>query len=101
AYLGEKDGHLALMIVLDALDESHLVDDFNGNIVPFLIEKFGAGCIEKIETTSLNKLIRVHHNYMPHMNMENGRIKDDWPDDMIFVNEVENLEKDKQEKLVK
>ncbi|MBW2998992.1 Lrp/AsnC family transcriptional regulator [Candidatus Woesearchaeota archaeon] len=100
AYLGEKDGHLALMVVLDAIDEAHLVDDFNGNIVPFLYEKLSEDCIEEIETTSLNKLIRVHHNYMPHTNMECGKIKEDWSDDLIFVNEVEDLEEDKQEKLV-
>jgi DNA-binding Lrp family transcriptional regulator len=86
AYLGEKDGHLALMIILDAHDEAHLVEEFNGNIVPFIIEKLGKDAIEEVITSPLSKLIRVHHNYMPYLNIENGRIKDGWPDDMIFVN---------------
>jgi DNA-binding Lrp family transcriptional regulator len=92
AYLGEKDGHLALVLILDAKDEGQLVEEFNGNIVKNLNEKLGEGCIEEITTTSLNKLIRVHHNYMPHSNMENGIIKDSWPDDMIFVNEVSDAD---------
>lgn len=98
AYLGEKDGHLALVVVLDAKDEAHLVEEFNGNIVPFLNEKLGKDSIEEITTASLSKLIRVHHNYMPYMNMENGRIKDTWPDEMIFVDEVPG---DKNKKLEK
>lgn len=95
-YLGEKDGHLALVLILDAVDESHLVEEFNGNIVPYLRKKLGDDAIEEISTVALNKLIRVHHNYMPHANWENGKIKDDWPDDMIFVNEVNGFCKDEQ-----
>jgi DNA-binding Lrp family transcriptional regulator len=86
AYLGEKDGHLALMIILDAYDEAHLVEEFNGKIVPFIMEKLGKDAIEEVITSPLSKLIRVHHNYMPYLNIENGKIKDSWPDDFIFVN---------------
>lgn len=100
AYIGEKDGHLALMIILDAKDEAHLVEEFNGNIVPFLKEKFGEDAIKEITTASLSKLVRVHHNYMPYINIENGKIKDGWPDDMIFVNEV-GEDTDKSPKLEK
>ena len=88
AYLGEKDGRLALIIILDAKNESHLVEEFHGKIVPFLQDKFGENCIKEITTTSLNTLTRVHHNYMPYLNLDEGKIKDNWPDEMIFVDEV-------------
>jgi len=88
AYLGEKDGHLALMIILDAPTEDQLVEEFNGKIVPFLREKLGEDSIKEVITASLDKLVRVHHNYMPAINMERGRLKKGWPDDMVFVNEV-------------
>ena len=101
AYLGEKEGHLALVIILDAKNESHLVEEFNGKIVPFIYEKLGDGCIKQITTANLNKLIRVHHNYMPYVNIEEGKIKDDWPDDMIFVNEVSQDPKEEEKKLEK
>lgn len=90
AYLGEKDGRLALIIILDAKDEDHLVEEFNGKIVPFIHQKFGNDCIKEITTVSLNRLIRVHHNYIPYVNLEEGKIKDNWPDDMIFVDEVDS-----------
>ncbi|MCK4521541.1 MAG: winged helix-turn-helix transcriptional regulator [Nanoarchaeota archaeon] len=97
AYLGEKDGHLALIMVLDSKDGAHLVEEFNGKIVPFLTEKFGKNAVEEITTTSLSKLIRVHHNYLPYTNLEDGKIKEDWPDEMIFVNEVNNINNKKLE----
>jgi DNA-binding Lrp family transcriptional regulator len=90
AYLGEKDGRLALILALDAKDEDHLVEEFNGKIVPFLQNKFGEGCMKRIDTVNLGKLIRVHHNYMPYVNLEGGKIKENWPNDMIFVDNIQN-----------
>ena len=89
AYLGEKDGRLALVLILDAVNEDQMVEEFNGKIFPFLEDKLGKGCIEEVTTTSLNKLVRVHHNYLPAINMNNGKISKDWPDRLIFVNETE------------
>ncbi len=89
AYLGEDEGHLALIISLDAVEQNELVEEFNGKIVPYLKNKLGDDCIKRVRTFNLSKLIRVHHNYMPAFNMEKGHIKKDWPDDMIFVDEVE------------
>jgi DNA-binding Lrp family transcriptional regulator len=90
AYLGEKDGRLALILALDAKDEDHLVEEFNGKIVPFIQNKFGEGSMTEISTVNLGKLIRVHHNYMPYINLEDGKIKDNWPDEMIFVDNIQN-----------
>jgi DNA-binding Lrp family transcriptional regulator len=87
-YLGEEEGHLALVISLDAVEQNDLVEEFNDKIVPYLTNKLGKGCIRKVKTVTLTKLIRVHHNYLPAYNMENGRIKKDWPDDLIFVDET-------------
>ncbi len=88
SYLGEKDGHLALILVLDAETDSLLVDEFNGKILPHLKEKLGDDCIKEIITTKISNTIRRHHNYLPSINIENGIIKKDWPDDWIFVDKV-------------
>ena len=88
AYLGEKDGHLALMIILDAKDEAHLVEEFNGKIITFIHDKLGKDAVVDITTASLSKLIRVHHNYLPYTNVANGKIIDSWPNEMIFVDEI-------------
>ncbi|MGM5483626.1 MAG: winged helix-turn-helix domain-containing protein [Nanobdellota archaeon] len=83
-FLGEKDGHLALIIMLDALNDNKIVDEFNGKIISSLREKFGDDAIEEIVTSRVNDTIRLHHNYLPSLNMEKGIIKEDWPDDFIF-----------------
>ncbi len=87
AYLGEKDGHLALILVLDAKSQSKLVDEFNGKIVPHIRQKLGEDAIREITSTRITNTIRRHHNYLPFINMKNGVIKEDWPEDYIFVDE--------------
>ncbi len=88
SYLGEKDGHLALVMVLDAETDSLLVDEFSGKIIPHLKEKLGNDCIREIITTKISNTLRRHHNYLPDINMQDGVIKKDWPDEWIFVDEV-------------
>jgi hypothetical protein len=88
SYLGEKDGTLALVMILDAETDSLLVDEFNGKVLPHLKDKLGQDCIREIITTKISNTLRRHHNYMPEINMENGIMKKDWPDDWIFVDKV-------------
>lgn len=85
SYLGEKDGHLALILIIDAETDTKIVDEFNGKIIPHLEEKLGEDCVKEIITTKISNTIRRHHNYIPSINMEQGIIKKDWPDGWIFV----------------
>ncbi len=88
SYLGEKDGRLALIMVLDAETDSLLLDEFSEKILPNLKEKLGTDCIKEIITTKISNTLRRHHNYLPDINMENGIIKKDWPDELIFVDKA-------------
>jgi hypothetical protein len=88
SYLGEKDGRLALVMILDAETDSLMVDEFNGKVLPHLKEKLGQDCISEIITTKISNTLRRHHNYLPEINMENGILKKDWPDEWIFVDNV-------------
>ncbi len=85
--LGEKDGHLSYMCILDAQTESHLTDKFNGTLIPFLKQALGDECIEEITTMRITNTIRINHNYVPMMNMQDGILTPDWPDGCIFVDE--------------
>lgn len=85
AYLGEKDGRLSLILIVGAKSHSKLTDIFNGEIVDEIHSNLGADAIEDITTTRIDIPIRLFHNYMPLFNMEEGKIKEDWPDDYIFV----------------
>lgn len=86
SHLGEKDGQLALVLINEARTETELVEDFNGELIPQLKKEFGDDCIDNIYTVNINLPLRSHHNYMPIINMEGGKIKDKWPDEYIFVN---------------
>src|SRR3989338_6274070 len=79
SYLGEKDGHLAYLVILDAETASHLLDEFNDILIPFLKKKFGEDCIREITSMRITNTLRRHHNYTPIINMEKGIIREDWP----------------------
>lgn len=89
-YLGEKDGHLALVMTLEASNESELVEIFNGLIIRSMKFNFGDDAILEIITARISLPVRVHHNYLPFINMSNGIMKKGWSDDYIYVNKKEN-----------
>lgn len=86
SYLGEKDGHLAIMMIINASTQQELIESFNGQIIPNFKRKFGDDSIVGIETFRLSEVSRIHHNYIPKLNMKDGKIKKDWPNEYIFVN---------------
>lgn len=85
SFLGEKDGHLAIMMMVNAHTEQDLTESFNGQIVPMLRRNFGDDCIISTDTLRILEPIREHHNYINGVNMKNGKIDDAWPTDCIFV----------------
>lgn len=88
AYLGEDEGHLALILALDASGHTGTSEEFNGKIVPFIRGRLGKDAIVRVRTVALNQRLRVHHNYLPGQNIAKGIIRKDWPDDLIFIDEV-------------
>lgn len=88
SYLGERDGHLALIMILDAETESKLVDEFNNKLIPYFREKLGDDAVQDVSSARITDTIRRHHNYLPSINMEDGVMKKDWPDEWIFVDKA-------------
>lgn len=89
SHLGEKDGHLAIVVIIEAKTEAELVEIFNGKLIPSFVRRFGKDAVDEVITTKINLPIRDHHNYLHLINMENGRIKKDWPDEYIFVGKAD------------
>ncbi|MCK5139446.1 MAG: Lrp/AsnC family transcriptional regulator [Thermodesulfovibrionia bacterium] len=87
SYLGEKDGHLAYIFILEAETESKMMDEFNSKLIPALMERFGEDCIRERITLRITNTLRLHHNYIPTVNMKGALIKKDWPDGYIFVDQ--------------
>ncbi len=83
--VAEVDGHLALFMTLEGTSDNEIVENFNGVIVPSFQESFGKDAIMKIHTMRILEDVRFFHNYILKVNIEKGKIKKDWPDDLIFV----------------
>ncbi|MBN2112140.1 winged helix-turn-helix domain-containing protein [Candidatus Woesearchaeota archaeon] len=92
SFLGEKDGHLTLAVVVAARTESELMELFNGKIIQFFKEHFGEEAIKEVIAVNISKAIRLHHNYLPSINMEGGKIKKEWNDEWIFAGKVASEE---------
>ena len=103
SFLGEKDGQLALIIVLHAHNPTMLTEEFNGKIVPYLQARFGPSAIQGIETVPLTTQIRVLHNYLPTLNMQKGILTPEWPNEFIFVDDysIDGSKNERNEKVAK
>ncbi len=85
SHIAEVDGHVALVMLLEGETDDNIFENFNKVIIPALRKNHGNTSIIKIQTIRLSDPIRIFHNYIPMLNMEKGKLKEDWPDDLIFV----------------
>lgn len=85
SHIAEIDGHVALVMLIDGKSDTEIVESFQGKIIPSLHKNHGEDSIQEISTLRLLAPIRIKHNYIPMVNMKDGVIKADWPDDGIFV----------------
>lgn len=85
SYVGEKDGHFALVIIVEADSEAELVEIFHSRIVKGLRMRHGNDCIADIFTTKVIYPIRIHHNYLPLFNMQDGKIADAWQSEWLHI----------------
>ena len=79
------DGHIALVMVVEGESDSDVADNVQGKIIPSLQKNHGEDSIQELRTIRLLAPIRRLHNYLPMVNMEEGFIRQSWPDDAIFV----------------
>ncbi len=85
SHIAEIDGRVALVMIVDGRNDADIVERFQEEIVPALQRTHGDDSIEAIETIRLLAPVRMLRNYLPAVNMERGRLKDDWSIDSIFV----------------
>jgi DNA-binding Lrp family transcriptional regulator len=85
SYIAETDGHIALVMIVEGESDSDIAESVQGKIIPSLQKNHGADSIVELHTLRLLDPIRREHNYLPLVNMENGFLKNDWPDDALFA----------------
>ena len=85
SYLAETDGHIALVLILEGESDRDVADSLQGKIIPSILKKHGQDCILEVHTVRVLCLIRREHNYLPWVNMRDGFLAADWPDEAIYV----------------
>jgi DNA-binding Lrp family transcriptional regulator len=85
SYIAEMDGHIALVMVVEGESDSDVAENVQGKIIPSLQKNHGEDSIYELRTIRLLDPIRRLHNYLPMVNMKEGFMNKDWPEDAIFV----------------
>jgi hypothetical protein len=86
-FIGEVEGNCAIISIVESFKADDLLEIYNAEIVPELESTLGPAPVKKTQTIRLTNTMRFLHNYLPHKNMEKGRIKESWPNEYVFVDE--------------
>lgn len=87
SHLGEQNGRLLLIVVLESFSKNDLIEIFNADIVSMIEEQYGLGAIYKTEVVDLTIHLNLLHNYS-FFDKDNDLKKDDiFLPNSIFVSE--------------
>ena len=85
SHIAEMDGHLAMVLTIEGESDQQLVQNVHENLIPSLRRNHGDDCIEEVQTIRLLAPVRVMRNYVMPVNMKDGYLVKDWPDEAIYV----------------
>lgn len=85
SHIAEIDGKLAMLLFIDGASDTEIVQTVQEKLIPSLLRNHGKNSIEEISTIRLLSPVRVLRNYLPFVNMHEGYIRKDWPDEAIYV----------------
>jgi DNA-binding Lrp family transcriptional regulator len=85
SHIAEIDGKVALLLFVDGDSDVDIVHRAHEELMPNLMRNHGPESIEEISTVRMLLPVRVMRNYLPIVNMKHGLMKNDWPDDAIYV----------------
>ena len=83
--IAEIDGNVAMLLYIDGASDRDIVQTVQERLIPSLLRNHGEGSITEVSTIRLLKPVRVMRNYLPFVNMQDGYIRKDWPDEAIYV----------------
>ncbi len=85
SHIAEIDGKLAMLLFIDGESDLDIVQTVQEKLIPSLLRNHGADSIEEISTVRILSQVRAMRNYVLPVNMREGLIRDDWPDEAIYV----------------
>jgi DNA-binding Lrp family transcriptional regulator len=85
SHIAEIDGKLAMLLFIDGANETEIVQTVQEQLIPSLLRNHGENSIEQVNTIRVLAPVRTVRNYIQPVNMQDGYIKKDWPDEAIYV----------------
>ena len=85
SHIAEIDGKLAMLLFIDGANETDIVQTVQEQLIPSLLRNHGENSIEQVNTIRVLAPVRTVRNYIQPVNMKDGYIKKDWPDEAIYV----------------
>jgi DNA-binding Lrp family transcriptional regulator len=85
SHIAEMDGHLAMLLIVEGESDQELVHTVHEKIIPSLRRNHGQDSIEEVQTVRMLAPVRMLRNYLLPVNMKNGYLVKDWPDDAIYA----------------
>lgn len=85
SHIAEIDGHVAMLMFIEGASDREIVDIVQGQLLPSLLKNHGPDMIEEISTSRILAPVRILRNYIPFLNMKNGTMTEDWPEEAIYV----------------
>lgn len=85
SHIAEIDGKIAILLFIDGESDTDIVVTVQEKLIPSLRRNHGEDSIEEISTMRLLAPNRVLRNYIPMVNMQDGYLCKDWPDEAIYV----------------
>ena len=74
-----------MLLIVEGESDQEMVQTVHEKIIPSLRHNHGQDCIEEVQTVRLLTPVRVLRNYVLPVNMTNGYLNKDWPDDAIYI----------------
>jgi DNA-binding Lrp family transcriptional regulator len=85
SHIAEIDGKLAMLLFIDGTSDLDIVQTMQEKVIPSLRRNHGEDSIEEISTVRILSPVRTMRNYVLPVNVNEGTLRPDWPDDAIYV----------------
>jgi len=85
SHIAEIGGHTGLALIIEGKDEDEVNYAFNSKIIPSLKKNHGEDSIIEVSAIRLGRPIRIFHNYLLPVNLEKGKMREDWNEEAIYV----------------
>ncbi len=90
SHIAEIDGKVALLLFVDGENDKDIFITMHEKLIPSLLRNHGENSIEEISTMRILAPNRVLRNYITGVNVKDGYLCKEWPDEAIYVGEEQH-----------